>query len=58
MTVKPGITGPWQVEGRSDLPYDERVSLSMQYIRNYTIWLDVAILLRTVFVVLRGKGAY
>jgi exopolysaccharide biosynthesis polyprenyl glycosylphosphotransferase len=58
MTVKPGITGPWQVEGRSDLPYEQRVKLSMQYIRNYTFWLDIAILLRTVFVVLRGKGAY
>ena len=58
VTVKPGITGPWQVQGRSDLPYDERVSLSMQYIRNYTFWLDLAILVRTIFVVLKGRGAY
>lgn len=58
VTVKPGITGPWQVQGRSDLPYEQRVNLSMQYIRNYTFWLDLAILLRTVFVVLKGRGAY
>jgi len=58
VTVKPGITGPWQVEGRSDLPYEQRVSLSMHYIRNYTFWLDLRILLRTIFVVLRGRGAY
>jgi lipopolysaccharide/colanic/teichoic acid biosynthesis glycosyltransferase len=58
LTVKPGITGPWQVKGRSDLPYDERIRLSMHYIRNYTIWLDLEILIHTLFVVVRGKGAY
>ena len=58
LTVKPGITGPWQVQGRSDLPYDERVKLSMHYIRNYSIWLDLQILLRTIVVVLRRQGAY
>jgi exopolysaccharide biosynthesis polyprenyl glycosylphosphotransferase len=57
-TVKPGITGPWQVAGRSDLSYEDRVTLNMQYIRNYTFWLDLGILLRTVVVVLKGKGAY
>lgn len=58
LTVKPGITGPWQVQGRSEIPYDERVRLSMHYIRNYSIWLDLGILLRTVMVVVRGEGAY
>jgi exopolysaccharide biosynthesis polyprenyl glycosylphosphotransferase len=58
LTVKPGITGPWQVRGRSDITYPERVRLSMHYIRNYTIWLDLEILLRTVYVVLARKGAY
>jgi lipopolysaccharide/colanic/teichoic acid biosynthesis glycosyltransferase len=58
LTVKPGITGPWQVRGRGDIPYEERVHLSMHYIRNYTIWLDLEILLRTVAVVLQRKGAY
>lgn len=58
LTVKPGLTGPWQVHGRSDLPYPERVRLSMQYIRNWTIWLDIEILLKTVVVVVRRRGAY
>jgi exopolysaccharide biosynthesis polyprenyl glycosylphosphotransferase len=58
LTVKPGITGPWQVRGRGELQYEERVRFSMQYIRNYSIWLDLEILLRTVGVVLRGTGAY
>jgi exopolysaccharide biosynthesis polyprenyl glycosylphosphotransferase len=58
LTVKPGITGPWQVRGRSDIPYEARVQLSTEYIRNYSIWLDLQILLQTLPVVLRGKGAY
>jgi exopolysaccharide biosynthesis polyprenyl glycosylphosphotransferase len=58
LTVKPGITGPWQVAGRGDLSYDQRVALSMQYIRDYTFWLDLAIILRTVRIVLKGQGAY
>jgi lipopolysaccharide/colanic/teichoic acid biosynthesis glycosyltransferase len=58
VTVKPGITGPWQVQGRGDIPYAERVRLSMQYVENYSVWLDVQILLKTVVVVLRGGGAY
>ena len=58
LTVKPGITGPWQVRGRSDIPYDERIRLSMHYIRNYSIWLDLEILLRTVPAVVHGTGAY
>jgi exopolysaccharide biosynthesis polyprenyl glycosylphosphotransferase len=58
LTVKPGITGPWQVQGRGDIPYEERVRLSMQYILNHTLWLDIEILFRTVFVVFKGGGAY
>lgn len=58
LTVKPGLTGLWQIKGRSDVPYDERVRLDMYYIRNYSIWMDVHILFRTVPVVLSGKGAY
>jgi lipopolysaccharide/colanic/teichoic acid biosynthesis glycosyltransferase len=41
MTVRPGITGLWQVSGRSDVTYEERVRLDMHYIRNYSIWLDL-----------------
>ena len=57
-TVKPGLTGLWQVSGRSNLPYSERAKLDMYYIRNYTIWQDIKILISTVGVVLRGEGAY
>ncbi len=57
-TVKPGLTGLWQVSGRSDLSYEDRVRLDMHYIRNYTIWLDLQILFQTIPVVLKGKGAY
>jgi exopolysaccharide biosynthesis polyprenyl glycosylphosphotransferase len=58
LTVKPGITGLWQISGRSDVTYEERVTLDMHYIRNYSIWLDLQILYQTVPKVLRGSGAY
>jgi exopolysaccharide biosynthesis polyprenyl glycosylphosphotransferase len=58
LTVRPGITGLWQVSGRSDITYDERVRLDMYYIRNYSIWLDLQLLLQTIPAVLRGRGAY
>lgn len=56
--VKPGLTGLWQVSGRNDTTYGKRVSLDLQYVRDWTPWLDLWILLRTVWVVLRGHGAY
>ncbi len=58
LTVKPGLTGLWQVSGRSDVSYDERVRLDMYYIRNYSLWLDFQILLQTIPAVLKGHGAY
>lgn len=58
LTVKPGITGMWQISGRSDVSYDERIRLDMHYIRNYTIWTDLMILFRTIPVVLGRRGAY
>jgi exopolysaccharide biosynthesis polyprenyl glycosylphosphotransferase len=58
LTVKPGITGPWQTRGRCTLSYEERVRLSMDYIRNYSIWLDLEILLRTIPSVISGRGAF
>lgn len=57
-TVKPGITGLWQVSGRSDVTYEERVTLDMHYIRNFSIWLDLHLLWQTVPAVLKGHGAY
>jgi exopolysaccharide biosynthesis polyprenyl glycosylphosphotransferase len=58
LTVKPGITGLWQVSGRSDVTYEERVRLDMHYIRNWSIWLDVQVLIRTIPAVLKARGAY
>lgn len=56
--VLPGITGLWQVSGRNDVSYDERVNLDAYYVRNWSVWLDIHILLRTLWVVLIGDGAY
>jgi lipopolysaccharide/colanic/teichoic acid biosynthesis glycosyltransferase len=59
LTVRPGLTGLWQVSGRSDLSYDERVRLDMHYIRNYSLWLDLQILfIQTPTAVFKGRGAY
>ena len=58
LTVKPGITGLWQVSGRSDVTYEERVQLDMYYIRNWSIWFDLQLLLQTIPAVIRGTGAY
>lgn len=54
----PGITGLWQVSGRNNLSYDQRVHCDRYYICNWSIWMDVLILARTVPVVLGRKGAY
>lgn len=56
-SVRPGITGLWQVSGRSDLSFNERVELELYYAQNWSFWLDIKILLKTVGVVLFGKGA-
>lgn len=58
LTVRPGITGLWQVSGRSDVSYEERVRLDMHYIRNWSIWFDLKILLETIPAVLFSRGAY
>lgn len=55
--VKPGVTGLWQVSGRSNLDYETRVRLDVNYIVNWSIWLDYYILLRTVIEVVTGRGA-
>lgn len=56
-SVKPGITGLWQVSGRSDLPFEGRVDLELYYAQNWSLWLDLRILFKTVAVVLFGRGA-
>jgi lipopolysaccharide/colanic/teichoic acid biosynthesis glycosyltransferase len=57
LAVKPGITGLWQVSGRSDTTYDERVQLDRQYVDAWSLGLDFWILIRTALVVVRGEGA-
>lgn len=58
LTVLPGMTGVWQVSGRSDVSYEERVRLDMYYIRNWSIWLDLQILFQTIPAVIKRRGAY
>lgn len=57
LAIKPGITGPMQVNGRGDLPLDARVKLELAYIENYSIWQDLRILAKTIPAILKGKGA-
>jgi Undecaprenyl-phosphate galactose phosphotransferase WbaP len=57
-SVRPGLSGMWQVSGRSDTDYKQRVWLDAYYVRNWSVWLDAYILARTVKTVLLGKGAY
>jgi Undecaprenyl-phosphate galactose phosphotransferase WbaP len=56
--VKPGLTGLWQVSGRNDLTYNERVNLDEYYVRNWSVWMDIYIIATTINAVLTGKGAY
>jgi lipopolysaccharide/colanic/teichoic acid biosynthesis glycosyltransferase len=58
LVVKPGITGLWQVSGRSDLSWAESVRLDVRYVDNWSLGLDVAILARTIGAVLGHRGAY
>jgi lipopolysaccharide/colanic/teichoic acid biosynthesis glycosyltransferase len=56
--VPQGITGWWQINGRSDRPLRQHIEDDLYYVSNYSLWLDLQILLRTVIVVLTGRGAY
>ena len=58
LLVKPGMTGLWQVSGRSDLPWEEAVRLDLYYVENWSLGLDLAIILRTMWAVVRSRGAY
>jgi lipopolysaccharide/colanic/teichoic acid biosynthesis glycosyltransferase len=57
IAVKPGITGLWQVEGRSRVKFDEMVRLDIRYARSWSLWLDIKILLQTPLAVISGAGA-
>jgi Undecaprenyl-phosphate galactose phosphotransferase WbaP len=56
--VKPGMTGLWQISGRSDLTFEERMKLDEYYIRNWSLWLDIVILLKSARLLYSSKGAY
>jgi Undecaprenyl-phosphate galactose phosphotransferase WbaP len=57
-SVKPGLTGLWQVSGRSDTDYAERIAFDTYYLQSWSVWLDLWVMYKTVGVVLHGKGAY
>lgn len=58
LSVKPGLTGLWQVSGRSDLSWDETVALDLSYVDNWSYGRDIGVLVRTVRAVVDGRGAY
>ena len=57
-SVRPGLTGYWQVSGRNRTSFSQRADYDVYYVRNWSFWLDLYILLRTVWVVLSRDGAY
>jgi exopolysaccharide biosynthesis polyprenyl glycosylphosphotransferase len=58
VTATPGLTGPWQIHGRSEIPFEDMIALDYLYVTNWSLWGDVKLLLKTVGAVYRGRGAY
>jgi lipopolysaccharide/colanic/teichoic acid biosynthesis glycosyltransferase len=58
LSSSPGLTGPWQIHGRSEIPFEEMINLDYLYVTNWTLWGDVKLMLRTVNAIVRGHGAY
>lgn len=58
LSVRPGMTGLWQVAGRSGVPFDEMVMLDLYYIENWSLWMDISLVLKTLPAVLSARGAY
>jgi len=58
LEAPPGMTGLWQISGRNNTGYEDRVALDCWYVRNWSLWYDLVILVKTVRVVLARKGAY
>jgi len=56
--VRPGLTGLWQVSGRNDIPYPRRVAIDGWYVRNWSLWTDIAIIAMTIPALIRRRGAY
>jgi lipopolysaccharide/colanic/teichoic acid biosynthesis glycosyltransferase len=57
LSVKPGITGLWQVSGRSEINFDKRIAIDALYVNTVSLWLDIKIILKTPLVMLSGQGA-
>ena len=58
LSLTPGLTGLWQVNGRSDIPFEEMVSLDYLYVTNWSLWGDVKLLIKTLPAIVAGRGAY
>jgi lipopolysaccharide/colanic/teichoic acid biosynthesis glycosyltransferase len=58
LKVTPGLTGLWQVNGRSSVPFESMVHLDVHYINNWSLWMDLNILLKTLPVIFQGTGGY
>ncbi len=58
LAVKPGMTGPMQIRGRGNLTFAQRIGLELEYIDQYSLWRDIAIILRTIPAIVRGDGAF
>jgi lipopolysaccharide/colanic/teichoic acid biosynthesis glycosyltransferase len=58
LTSRPGMTGIWQISGRSEVSFEEMMAMDMRYVRGWSLWLDLSLLLRTVPALVRGRGAY
>jgi lipopolysaccharide/colanic/teichoic acid biosynthesis glycosyltransferase len=58
LLVTPGLTCIWQVNGRSEVPFEQQVEMDLDYIRKPSLWADVRLLLKTLPAVIRGRGAY
>ena len=58
LKVKPGMTGIWQIKGRSELSFESRIEMDMEYVQNWSLFKDISIILKTVGVVIKGRGAY
>ena len=58
LEVKPGLTGLWQILGRKDLPLHQNIEYDFYYLQNQSLFLDLVILVKTVWVIITGKGAF
>jgi lipopolysaccharide/colanic/teichoic acid biosynthesis glycosyltransferase len=58
LKVKPGITGLWQIHGRSEAPFHDWIRHDVNYVKNQSLWLDITVLFKTVKVVIKKVGAY